>query len=219
MKTYRFFLSKSPTSKVLPILAHMKNQSTSFFNALQPLLLLAALSFLLACTPVIQDDHTAILSLIYNTQIGNRDHLGTGELGQIISPDKIRAERDQQPRRKIIFFNEAKLNDYYKGWARDALKGYTIDQSFLEELTDWDKLDIKNESPYEIIHYDEFESGQIDATHVGIMTISAIAINETADKASLYYDWLCGKACGYGNIVLLEKRKGSWTLDEVIKAW
>lgn len=197
----------------------MKNQSTSCFNALQPLLLLAALSFLLACTPVIQDDRTAILSLIYNTQIGNRDHLGTGELGQIISPDKIRAGRDQQSIRKIIFFNEAKLNDYYKGWARDALKGYTIDQSFLEELTDWDKTDIENKSPYEIINYDEFESGQVDATHVGIMTISAISIHEKANTASVYYDWLCGKACGYGNIVLLEKVKRSWTISEVIKAW
>lgn len=197
----------------------MKNKHFSAVIPFQVMLIIASLSFLFSCTPPSIDDRTAILSLIYNTQIANRDHLGTGELGQIISPDKIRAGRDQQSIRKIIFFNEAKLNDYYKGWARDALKGYTIDQSFLEELTDWDKSDIKNESPYEIINYDEFESGQIDATHVGIMTISAIAINETADKASLYYDWLCGKACGYGNIVLLEKRKGSWTLDEVIKAW
>ncbi len=197
----------------------MKNKQSSSFLPFQVMLSLAALSFLLACTTPSEDDQTTILSLIYNTQIGNRNHLGTGELGQIISPDKIGEERNQQPIRKIIFFNEAKLNDYYKGWAKDALKGYTIDPSFLEELTDWDKADIKNESPYEIIHYDEFESGQIDATHVGIMTISAISLNEKVDKASVYYDWLCGKACGYGNIVLLEKVKGSWTLSEVIKAW
>lgn len=183
------------------------------------MLFLAALSFLLACTQITEDDHSAILSLIYNTQIGNKEHLGTGELGKTISPEKIREGRNSNPTRKIIFFNEAKLNDYYKGWARDALKGYTIDQSFLEELTDWDKSNIENESPYEIIHYDEFESGQIDATHVGIMTISAISLNEKADKASVYYDWLCGKACGYGNIVLLEKVKGSWKLSEIIKAW
>jgi len=197
----------------------MKNKHFSAVIPFQVMLLIVSLSFLFACTPPSTDDRTTILSLIYNTQIGNRDHLGTGELGQIISPDKSGEDKGQQPLRKIIFFNEAKLNEYYKGWARDALKGYTIDQSFLEELTAWDKSDIENESPYEIINYDEFESGQIDATHVGIMTISVIAINETADKASLYYDWLCGKTCGYGNIVLLEKVQGSWTLSEVIKAW
>lgn len=197
----------------------MKNKHFSFFIASQNMLLLAAFSFLLSCTTPSEDNQTAILSLIYNTQIGNKVHLGTGELGSVISSDKKQETKAEHPTRKIIFFNEAKLNDYYKGWARDALKGYTIDQSFLEELTAWDKSDIENKSPYEIIHYDEFESGQIDATHVGIMTISAISLNEKADKASVYYDWLCGKSCGYGNIVLLEKIKGTWTIKQVIKAW
>jgi len=197
----------------------MKNKHCSPFMALEIPLLLVTLNLLLACTPAVQDDPTAILSLIYNTQIGNRDHLGTGELGKAFAPAKIGAGQAVKPTKKIIFFNEAKLNDYYKGWARDALKDYTIDQSFLEALTAWDKSDIENKSPYEIINYDEFESGQIDAAHVGIMTISAISINEKADRASLYYDWLCGKSCGYGNIVLLEKVKGSWRISEMIKAW
>ena len=174
--------------------------------------LLAICISALSCAASMQNDEREILSLVFNTQIGNHEHLGT-------AAEKRTGANIRDLKRRIIFFNKAKLNDHYKGWATTALQDHDIDLHFLSQLTDWDKSDIENDSPYEILNYDEFESGQIDSIHVGIMTFSQISMEKEKQKATIYYDWLCGSTCGYGNIVFLEKANGRWKITKVISAW
>ncbi|MEZ5038608.1 MAG: hypothetical protein R2828_01895 [Saprospiraceae bacterium] len=186
------------------------------------LLGVAALVMLMgtACLPQPQTDQEEILSLVFNTQIGNKDHFEAAR-PTFSSPSEMEAWENRMRRlnRKVVFFNQAKLNNFYKTKALEALKQVDVEKQFLDSLTNWDKSDIQNQSPYEIINYDEFEHGQLDSIHVGIMTFSAISLNNKADRGVLYFDWLCSRSCGYGNIVIVKKIEGKWIIEKILKAW
>lgn len=173
-----------------------------------------------ACLPQTQTDQEEILSLVFNSQIGSQDHFDAAR-PMLSTPSEMEAWENRMRRlnRKIVFFNQAKLNTFYKTKALEALKEFDIEKQFLDSLTNWDKLDINNQSPFEIINYDEFEQGQLDSIHVGIMTFSAISLNNKADRGVLYFDWLCSKTCGYGNIAIVKKIGGKWIIEAILKAW
>ena len=85
-----------------------------------------------ACLPQTQTDQQEILSLVFNSQIGSKDHFDAAR-PMLSTPSEIEAWENRMRRlnRKIVFFNQAKLNTFYKTKALEALKEFDIENNFL----------------------------------------------------------------------------------------
>jgi len=54
---------------------------------------------------------------------------------------------------------------------------------------------------------------------IGVLSFSKIYFSHEADKAILFYEFVCGPKCGVGEVVLLEKVKGKWRIVTYKRIW
>lgn len=183
-----------------------------------------------SCSNKAQTDREFIISLIFNSQIGNEEHFGQSPPIPALAPnfeelkkyDKRVAEwkeRMKKLNRKIIFLNKSEVNNYYKELTANYVEKYGFEKDFLNISTNWDKSNIKNQSEYEILNSSDFPNLKVDSIHVGILQISEIGFNKKKDKAVVYFDWLCGRNCGNGNLAVLNKQDSIWKIKEILNLW
>jgi hypothetical protein len=54
---------------------------------------------------------------------------------------------------------------------------------------------------------------------IGILSFSKVCLNKLRDKGLLYYEFHCGEKCGKGEILLIEKKAGHWTIQKNVRLW
>lgn len=55
--------------------------------------------------------------------------------------------------------------------------------------------------------------------YIGKIVFSKIILNKTKDKGLLYFEFTCGEMCGWGKLLLIEKRGQSWRIKESLRTW
>ena len=55
--------------------------------------------------------------------------------------------------------------------------------------------------------------------YIGKIALSKFVFNQAADKAILYYEFVCGELCGYGRIIVCDKRGDYWQITGSIPCW
>ena len=55
--------------------------------------------------------------------------------------------------------------------------------------------------------------------YIGKISFSKLILNQTQDKGLVYYEFLCGGLCGYGNLILIEKTINGWRIKESQTTW
>ena len=54
---------------------------------------------------------------------------------------------------------------------------------------------------------------------IGIISFSNIYFNKERNKGFLYYEFDCGEKCGKGEVLLIAKQDGLWTIEKWIRMW
>lgn len=54
---------------------------------------------------------------------------------------------------------------------------------------------------------------------IGSIIFSRISFNQFRDKGLLYYEFYCGEKCGKGEVLLIEKRAGRWSIQRNVRLW
>lgn len=54
---------------------------------------------------------------------------------------------------------------------------------------------------------------------IGIIRLSKIFFNSAKTKGLLYYEFVCGGLCGYGNLATIEKLNNRWTIISSTQIW
>jgi hypothetical protein len=54
---------------------------------------------------------------------------------------------------------------------------------------------------------------------IGKVSFSKLVTNDTKTKGLLYFEFNCGGNCGFGEIILVEKSKGRWTIKNTNQLW
>ena len=53
----------------------------------------------------------------------------------------------------------------------------------------------------------------------GMINLSSVAINSSEEKGCFYYALQCGKKCGGGYFVFINKESDIWQVDTIVPAW
>lgn len=60
---------------------------------------------------------------------------------------------------------------------------------------------------------------QLDGCGIGYVCFSRIVMNADQTKALLYFEFMCGGNCGFGDILMLEKEGVHWTIRNTLDLW
>jgi len=77
--------------------------------------------------------------------------------------------------------------------------------------------DLKNIGEYQLrpLNFKPTEQDRVAAT----LTFSRVVFNEDRTRACYYYEEYCGRLCGYGYLVFVERTKGTWKLVRKHQLW
>jgi hypothetical protein len=54
---------------------------------------------------------------------------------------------------------------------------------------------------------------------IGHVSFSKVVMNDDQTKAILYFEFMCGGKCGFGEILMIEKIESHWSIQNQIQLW
>lgn len=54
---------------------------------------------------------------------------------------------------------------------------------------------------------------------IGTISFSRVSFNKTLTEGYFYYDVYCGEDCGWGDLIKIKKRNGTWEISESLSSW
>jgi hypothetical protein len=72
---------------------------------------------------------------------------------------------------------------------------------------------------YKLVTKSEFNDTTDNKRRIGSMTMSRVAFSQNKERAVFYYTFTCGRLCGWGTIVFLERKGQEWEIVGQREMW
>lgn len=123
-----------------------------------------------------------------------------------------------------------KSNDFLEGVLtnRNFDANFPVDTSWIKLIRKLNQMDaplnfnlteINQTGNYNLVSQEEFNDTTDNKRRIGIMTLSRVAFSENLKRGVFYYSFYCGRLCGWGNIVFVEKKGDEWKIVGQREMW
>ncbi|KYG74747.1 hypothetical protein EV198_0756 [Roseivirga ehrenbergii] len=106
---------------------------------------------------------------------------------------------------------------------QDLIRNYSLDSTWRSVLR-FENLDKRKPIFFDLkkvkLKFDlVYESKSLGINADSSMSFSKVVFNDAFDRGCFYYTLSCGRLCGKGNLVFVEKVDGRWTIIQTATVW
>ena len=91
--------------------------------------------------------------------------------------------------------------------------------NLIEDSKGFDINRITETGNYTLVTKSEFNDTADNKRRIGTMTMSRVAFSQNNKRAVFYYTFTCGRLCGWGSIVFLERKGQEWEIVGQREMW
>ena len=152
-------------------------------------------------------------SIEFETQLNNIK-LDTSELKMFLY-DTLTTFKSYDRLERILTPNNFQANfPVDTSWIRLIRKLNQIEKPKKLNLTK-----INQTGNYSLVSETEFKDTTDNKRRIGIVTLSRVAFSENKERAIFYYSFSCGRLCGWGSIVFVERKGEEWKIVGQREMW
>lgn len=123
-----------------------------------------------------------------------------------------------------------KKNDFLEGILnpQNFEANFPVDTTWISLIRKLNQIGTKKEfdvniisqtGNYTLVTESEFNDTTDNKRRIGIMTVSRVAFSENDKRAVFYYSFSCGRLCGWGSIVFVERKGETWEIVGQREMW